>query len=164
MAKIFAGYSESSSVIKITGHATWQESDVLRRHGETNLETVLSSPNLTFNLSECSYVDSTILGILASLAVKYLKANSKKALIIYTQKKIQDILMRANCQYVFEMLQVRQNDMKSDITGFEELPAGADPDKAALRRNILLAHETLMELNEENVKKFSKVVRDLKKK
>jgi len=104
------------------------------------------------DLSECVIMDSTFLGILARFAhtVSESESDGKVALqLLNPNERIVDLLENLGVGHLFE---VRQGD-PLDPQGGEVIEPGA-PDKLASTRVALEAHETLMELNPANVKRF----------
>src|SRR3989339_75197 len=163
-AHIFAGVIESGAVIKITGHATFAEAANLKKYEDQHAEQHLNAPQLIFDLTECVHVDSTMIGIIANLAVKYYKKNGKKkAIVLYANSMIQNILDTNNCQFILDPVLASPGEV-SKAGATEEIMASTESGGMFLRQSILLAHETLIELNEDNLAKFSSLVSQIRKK
>ena len=159
-AKVFAGQAGGSSIIKIAGHATWQISTSLKNYIESNASMLIASERLIFDLTHCTFLDSTMIGLISHLAVKYLKANQRQASLLVSHEKVRSILELMNCHRIINMVESLP-DEPTGATVIKELPGEETIDKAGLRECMLLAHKALVELNEKNISEFGQVIDDL---
>jgi anti-anti-sigma regulatory factor len=121
--------------------------------------------HFVLDLSECVTMDSTFLGVLAGIALRNAdgkeigKDGQKLALdLVNPNERIADLLDNLGVMHLFN---VRQQGRPCDGQ-FE--PVELDhpvPTKNDLSRNCLEAHETLMQVNPENIAKFKEVTRFL---
>jgi anti-anti-sigma regulatory factor len=161
-ARVFAGWVNNNSMIKISGHATWQISAALRNHINAHLQKHLESKHLIFDLTRCTFLDSTTIGLISHLAVKYLQVNQRQATLLYSVEKVKEILELMNCHRIITLIRSDAED-PTKLEAIPELQGQAALDKAELRQCVLLAHQALVELNEKNLGEFDQVILDLKK-
>ena len=161
-AKVFAGRAGGNSVIKLTGHATWQVSTALKNYIDTNQDALSKSDRLIFDLTQCTFLDSTMIGLVSHLAVRFFKATNRQASLLYSHEKVKNILELMNCNRIMNMIESTPDEPVAGSV-IQEIPGQAAIDKAALRECMLLAHKALVELNEKNLSEFGRVIDDLKK-
>ena len=119
-----------------------------------------------FDLSECQMMDSTFLGVLAGIGVRFSSnsANGDNASVIIFNPtpRVNDLLENLGVSHLFKI--VTDNTTKAEK--FEPV-AGEQASRVEVTRTCLEAHKTLMELNPDNVRKFKDVTQflaeDLKK-
>jgi anti-sigma B factor antagonist len=166
-AKILVMTGEKFACIKISGRANFTSSiefrtlfDELRQRG---------FGYFVLDLSDCTLMDSTFLGVLAGLGVK-INAGRKdpcdEAIELFNSNaRITDLLENLGILHLFRISQGAA--APAGATDVEALTAAAAPSKAEMTRACLEAHQTLMEINPANVPKFKEVAQfladDLKK-
>jgi anti-anti-sigma regulatory factor len=163
MATFLAGHNDEVSIIKIAGRATWQDSVVLKKYQDTHTDLIISANRVVFDLTECQFLDSTILGIIGYLSAKFMNKTQKKPIVLYADDKIKKILDIVNSHHFLEAVNVKLDPSTAEKVEIKELEKVKSDDEDKLRENILLAHETLIELSPENVEKFSTLIEDIKK-
>jgi anti-sigma B factor antagonist len=109
---------------------------------------------------DCTMMDSTFLGMLADLALKFCDANSPQGIpleLINPNPRIAETLENLGVAHLFKITHC------SDPLGvdYQPLTQAADKSKAEVTRNCLEAHMTLMGLKTENVQKFKDVAQFL---
>jgi anti-anti-sigma regulatory factor len=117
-----------------------------------------------FDLTECTLMDSTILGLLADFGLKLSQSGGSPPELLNPNDRVRELLESLGVLGMFKI-----------ITGPLPLPEGAEPRTLAptspsreeVTRTCLKAHKTLMELNPDNVPRFKEVAeflaRDLQK-
>jgi anti-anti-sigma factor len=161
-ARVFAGQVKGASVIRLSGHATWKVSTSLKDYIEANTDSLLASDRLIFDLTQCSFLDSTMIGLICHLAVKYLKANNRQAVLLYSYENVKNLLELMNCHRIMSLVESVAGELSGE-SAMRELPGEAAVDKTALRECMLLAHKALVELNEKHISEFGQVIDDLKR-
>ena len=121
-----------------------------------------------FEISECVIMDSTFLGVMAGIGLKFAEANQRgetcSVEIANPNTRIATLLEDLGVAHLFKIVNVkRQEDGK-----FEPLSRnGENAPRVEVTRTCLEAHRILMGLNPENVGKFKDVTQflaeDLKK-
>jgi len=107
------------------------------------------------DLSDCIIMDSTFLGVLAGIGLKFAEEGrgpQSRVEIFNPNARIADLLENLGVADLFTITAV-QDWQKAR---FEEVGA-CEKGKLDLVRNCLEAHQILMELNPENVQKFKDV-------
>jgi anti-anti-sigma factor len=107
---------------------------------------------LIVDLSEVDTIDSTNLGEIARIAVLLAERNGKRPAIVSTRFEINQVLYSMALDEVFDLR--TEPGAKSDG---EPIPTVAVTKELSLRV-ILAAHRRLMQMSEENRKKFAQVV------
>jgi anti-anti-sigma regulatory factor len=152
---IYSG--KESACIKIVGRATFTSS--------IDLKTVISELNqrgytwFVLELSECSLMDSTFLGVLAGFGLKMAASPAPPGVpvieLLNPPPRIVDLLENLG---VLQLFKVNQGNAPC-IRAPEEVVAHTpgQPSREEVTRACLEAHETLMELNPANIPKFKDV-------
>ena len=111
------------------------------------------------DLRECALMDSTFLGVLAGFGLRLNGPQpdsvERRIELYQPNARITDLLENLGVLHLFHLTQ--------DITGFpdgapgqEPVPA-ANPSREEVTRNCLEAHQTLMNVNPDNVARFKDV-------
>jgi anti-anti-sigma factor len=152
--------------VKIAGRASFQSSVAFK----TLINTLRAQGHKRFVLevSECQLMDSTFLGVLAGLGVKFSEERngSEQATLglLNPSDRISDLIENLGIDHLFQI-------HKGAAPAVGELNPIAKPecapDRKETTRTCLEAHRLLMEINTANVAKFKDVTRfleeDLKK-
>jgi len=114
------------------------------------------------DLTECPLMDSTFLGILAGLGLKFGAArngNTVPCLQLFNPNpRILDLLENLGVSHLFKILAA--SDLPAGkMASMDATPANAD--KKEISRACLEAHETLMQINPANIAKFKDVTQFL---
>lgn len=78
----FAVLPDDIVVIRITGRGTFQNSIELRKLGDTMSNRDGVHPQFIIDLEECVTMDSTFMGVLASLGLRQLRTTDRKLVIV----------------------------------------------------------------------------------
>lgn len=110
------------------------------------------------DLTETTFIDSTVLGILAKLGIKLKQEHQVQAIMFSTNPDITTLANSMGLNQVFVILnycgnpQVCTNELaESHIT------------HSSMLKTVLEAHKTLMQLNDANKNMFEPLVNQLKK-
>jgi anti-anti-sigma regulatory factor len=157
-AKVFGGLPGGVSVLKITGHATWDISGLIRSYERARLAEILAAGRLVFDLTECSFVDSTVVGLLSHLAAAYLKSREQRPLLLYDGDHIRKIVETINGTFLFDLKTRLEGRGAYEAGVLEEIRPTDEPGADSLKENILLAHETLEKMSAGDANDFSSLV------
>ena len=152
--RVFAG--EHFACIKIEGRANFASSIDFRTLVNELLQKHCSY--FVLDLSECTLMDSTFLGVLAGFGLKGSagKTGSQGATIelLNPNERILELLDSLGVLQLFKVVQGAGPGL-----GAQESPAlaAACPTREEVTRACLEAHRTLMSLNPENAAKFKDV-------
>ena len=116
------------------------------------------------DLTECLLMDSTFLGVLAGLGLKFSAADNghRPAVIelLNPNQRISDLLENLGVAHLFKVLKCDRS-VTETMTPAPPTFSTPTPDKKDITRLCLEAHETLMDLHPGNVSKFKDVARFL---
>ena len=157
---------DNSIWIKIAGRATFTSSLDLK-----NLVAELwqrGYRRFVLDICECIIMDSTFLGVLAGIGLKFAESNERGVVcsveIANPNARISDLLENLGVAHLFRVI----HSSNPHGENFEPLPRdGEAASRVEVTRNCLEAHKILMNLNPANVSKFKDVAQflaeDLKK-
>ena len=158
--KMMVSLEDKAACVKITGRATFASSVDLK-----TLFTELRQREFgcfVLDLSECTLMDSTFLGVLAGFGLKMndLKAgDAGRALELFNpSSRIIELLENLGVLHLFKVTQgERALPGKTELTHL----APANPTREEVTRTCLEAHELLMQINPQNVARFKDVAQFL---
>lgn len=106
------------------------------------------------DLTDTTYLDSTSLGILASLCTcNYPKDETANSVIYSTNPKVNDILKTVGFFNIFNVLEDKK-EYDDELTSIHD----ADTEEIDLKEIVLTAHKKLSSLSDENMQVFSDVI------
>ncbi len=162
-AKMSVLVGKKFACVKISGRANFTSSIDFK-----SVLTRLQQEGYTFfvlELSECTLMDSTFLGVLAGFGLKLSDPKNDRCTsgieLLNANARIIDLLESLGVLHLFKV-----------VEGPLALPGQADtrvmpsesPTKTDITRACLEAHQTLMDINAANVPKFKEVTRFLSEK
>jgi anti-anti-sigma factor len=120
------------------------------------------------DLTECILMDSTFLGVLAGLGLKFSNTRNGNTIrtieLLNPNARIADLLENLGVEHLFKIVSGPELNTNR-LAPVEQTPASRD--RKEISRTCLEAHETLMQINPANVPKFKDVAdflaEDLKK-
>ena len=152
--EIFLSEKDGVQHIRVKGNASFVCAPPLRELAKR----LASEPfgGLKIDLEECTWMDSTFMGMLAMLGLNA-KKKSVPAEIWNASEQNEKLLCGLGLQKVFAFL-------SGAFGGADDTAAASNATTAENNaRNVLDAHQTLMDIDESNVPKFEKVVEFVKK-
>ena len=155
--KIYAAELDNIPVLKFVGDVRVLMSSTLENYFDglyehDSLDAVL------IDLTETRGIDSTTLGLLAKMAIKLKKMFDVQPTIVSTNANITRILQSMNFGAVTQIV----SEPLARSAAFGELTQLEDSE-ARIRQRVIEAHQTLMELSEDNRLQFQDLVSVLKK-
>ena len=139
--------------IRVVGRATFECAPALRSLvGTLEQETFRQ---VRIDLSSCRWMDSTFMGVLAMIGLRAKKI-SAEAVIVNADAQNESLLCGLGLRKVFQFT-AESGDTPAPSA---ESAASASSAAPALdnAKTVLAAHETLMDVDDANVRKFSSVV------
>lgn len=120
------------------------------------------------DLTDCVLMDSTFLGVLAGLGMKFTSnrngGSSPSIELLNPNARIADLLENLGVEHLFKVVSGPELNTNR-LEPVEQSPASRD--RKEINRTCLEAHETLMQINPNNIPKFKEVAQflaeDLKK-
>jgi anti-sigma B factor antagonist len=155
---IKVGVFDNLVVIKIAGRANFTTSidfkkliNELHSRGHTRF---------VIELSECQMMDSTFLGVLAGVGLKFSGADHNGVAIaslelLNPNSRISELLESLGVADLFTVRMASDPSLAVNLSAVQ----ACNKEKIELTKNCLDAHELLMKLNPENVGKFKDVAR-----
>ena len=143
--------------IRVVGRATFECAPALRSL-VGNLEQE-SFRQVRIDLSSCTWMDSTFMGVLAMIGLRAKKI-SAEAVIVNANAQNENLLCGLGLRKVFQFT-AEESGSSEPGPGEEAKTASSAPASPADLDNaktVLAAHETLMDVDEENKRKFGNVV------
>jgi len=151
---------EHFACVKITGRANFKVSVDFK-----TLLTELHQRGFTcfvIELSECSLMDSTFLGVLAGFGLKMFQAADRSPSNLVELRnpnaRITELLENLGVLHLFS---ISQGPLAASETVQESSPEPAHASRTEITRACLEAHRTLMEINPANVSRFKEVTKFL---
>ena len=164
-ANLSVAVSENVAWIRIDGRASFNNSVDFRTLVNGLWDRGCS--HFVLDLSDCLLMDSTFLGVLAGLGLKYPHNGSKEAAfeLLNPNNRISDLLENLGVVHLFKVVHGPPTTSPA-LQSVSETSAQRDGQEVT--RTCLEAHRTLMEINPRNVPKFKDVTEflqeDLKRK
>ncbi|WP_409523531.1 STAS domain-containing protein [Nitrincola sp. MINF-07-Sa-05] len=118
----------------------------------------IACSQVVIDLNEASFMDSTHVGLLASLARHCLSRGLPRPTLFSTHPEVNELLINLNLDQVFELV-AQPTDQQVTFAAVDE----ADHTELDKARMILRAHEALLDLNDANRVAFQPVVDMLRK-
>jgi anti-sigma B factor antagonist len=159
-AKLMVMVGERFACVKIAGRATFTAS--------VDFKTVLTGlhqkgyPYIVIELSECSLMDSTFLGVLAGFGLNCQSAEEGCATRVMelrnANERLLDLLENLGVLHLFK---ITHGELKSPEPLNPTEPTSCQPSREALTLASLEAHRTLMEIHPGNIERFKDVTKFL---
>jgi len=154
-AKLLVLTEGDCACIRIIGRATFTSGVDFR-----TLTTELCQRGcnrFVLDLSECALMDSTFLGLLAGLGLKFSNGDGQRGVELFNPSaRITDLLETLGVLRLFEIFQ------GSSVAGAAaEVVTHATPSKAEVARTCIEAHQILMGLSPANAARFKDVTQFL---
>ena len=152
--EVFLSDKDGVTFIRVKGNASFACAPPLRELAKK----LASEPftGLKIDLEECTWMDSTFMGMLAMLGLNA-KKKGVPAEIWNASEQNEKLLCGLGLQKVFAFLNGTFGCADDAAAASNACTAESNA------RNVLDAHQTLMDIDEGNVQKFEKVVEFVKK-
>ncbi|WP_314011134.1 STAS domain-containing protein [Pseudostreptobacillus hongkongensis] len=147
---------EGRYIFKILGKATMKNSKNLSDFIDLNFDEII---DLSFEMSETTYMDSTFLGMIAKIAIELKTKKNKKLVVLNPSQEAKGFLKQTGITKFIDI--INEEEIKSESLKAISLETNDNMNDKS--RYILEMHEVLMNLNDENKKVFQSVVDAMKK-
>ncbi|MFA7256007.1 MAG: STAS domain-containing protein [Kiritimatiellales bacterium] len=153
-----AAIADKKVFVRVTGRGSFKVSATLKQFlSEITAKQPVST--VVLDLAECIGMDSTFMGVLAGLAGRLKLKGQTLELINLSDKNAQLLATLGVDQVIAHYSHAHGHEMPDQAAA----PlATASATKKELAETALQAHETLVELNEENRPRFKRVIEYLK--
>ncbi len=157
---------DKTACIKISGRASFSSSVDFKTLVNTLYQKGFS--RFVLDLTDCLLMDSTFLGVLSGLGLKFGAARNGDTFpcldLLNPNARILDLLENLGASHLFKVLNCSDLDTEKMAA---LTPTCANADRKEISRTCLEAHQILMEINPANISKFKDVAQflaeDLKK-
>lgn len=155
--KILAAEYDHIPVLKLVGDVRVLMSSTIDNYFNSLYSKAILDAMIV-DLSETRGIDSTALGLLAKMAIQLRNRFNVKPSIISTNKDITKILRGMSFDIIFDIV---EEPMKQQAE-FGELSPVSEPDEV-IKKKIIVAHQALMTLSDDNKMEFQDLVSALKR-
>jgi anti-anti-sigma factor len=159
LSKILVARSANLGFVKVVGRGSFQNSGCLKAF---YLQLLKEGVNrFVVDLENCTYLDSTFLGILLGLGLKLKDAGNGLLHILNANPRNLELLKNLGLDRLIQIDNSRANLNGVAEKQLEEMPCPV-PTRSEAAPTILEAHENLMEFDPRNIPKFKDVVEFLR--
>ena len=157
-ANITISRNNDGYYIKVEGRATFDCSSPIENFADNIVSGVIQK--VVIDLKECTWMDSTFMGTLATLGIHAKKANVVVNVLHANEKNLQ--LLRE--LGIYKLFIYDSNFINPTSNTWKNVILKPPPNvKQDIAKTVLDAHETLMSVDKKNFIKFKKVVELVKK-
>jgi anti-anti-sigma regulatory factor len=152
-AEVLVGTEGEATSVSVAGRGTWLH---CAGFSDACLAAVESGCPLTVDLSLCEYLDSTFLGTLQEITDRAEEGGVAlriQGVLPSVRALFEELGMASLLRHVSDEMQPLPTQMS---------PLSTDLDEEANRRRMLLAHQSLATLNEQNQREFARLVAHLR--
>lgn len=144
--------------VRVLGRGSFKVSSNLK----TFLEHAIAEKGVTsvqIDLHQCAGMDSTFMGVLAGLSGRLARKGVGFLLVNLDRKNLQ-LLQTLGIDQVlkYETLEQAESSCSCDVHGGSVDLSEPEEDKLGTAETMLKAHQTLADLNDENVDRFKNVI------
>jgi len=155
--KILAAEYDRIPVLKLVGDVRVLMSSTIENYFQSIYSKAILDAMIV-DLSETKGIDSTALGLLAKMAIQLRNRFNVKPSIISTNKDITRIIKGMSFDIIFDIVE----EPLSNEAEFGELSLVSESEDA-IKKKVIIAHQALMTLSEENRLEFQDLVTALKR-
>lgn len=154
----YACLADAIVVIRVNGKGTHLISPSLCYVFDTTRK-MLPPPRYIIDLDNCTTMDSTFMGTLASIGLFQRQATGSSAIVINMQDHVRRLLNTLGLKYILDM---RKDHV--DMNAESKLEAAPNPELSRMQRICMMleAHERLVDVDSENEVKFEGVLKSLR--
>lgn len=148
-AKIYYGRADSLFILRITGDLRFNQCAVLEHFLKTTLQKKLDHC-LLVDLSDAGLLDSTALGLLAQIAMKFTELNHQPPDLYCPETDLKKVLLSMSLEKLFHFVSSAPSAVLPELS--------MKDDSKNQTERVLSAHQTLSGLSSQNEKEFKSVV------
>ena len=153
---IFIGEQEAVTLVRVEGRGTHQNSHFLKQY---LLQCLDENRHLfQIDLSHCTYMDSTFLGMLAGIGSKVKESSLPTIKLLNTTERVLGMIQGLGIDHLFQMIHEERVSVPLNKLHGEEIS------KETKSREMLEAHEKLVSISQANEAKFRDVIELLRHK
>jgi anti-anti-sigma regulatory factor len=154
---VFFRRNDTSICVEVVGRGTFQCATALREILGAQIDDGVR--NFCFDLEQCTCLDSTFMGLLATLVVRH-RGEGVKVALIHTSEDLFDQLDGLGLCSLFEF---SNGDWDHEADGIKRIALLDEvPDRGVAKDVLIESHEALGVANPENVGRFKQVLQCLR--
>ncbi len=155
----YARLNDGIVIIRVTGKGTHMVCPSLRHVFEQTSQEI-PQPRYILDLEDCTTMDSTFMGTLASIGLHQRERTGSQAIVTNMNDHVRHLLNTLGLKYILDM---RKSQVRVHADE-QQFAAAPPPDVNRLQRILMMieAHERLVDVDHENEVKFEGVLRHLR--
>lgn len=155
---ILVAQQGNASFIKVVGKGSYQNAGLVKSYFERVAHQGVAS--FTIDLQECAHMDSTFMGVLASLARQQRERQAPVPRIVHLNPRTSELLTNLGLDRILDL----ESTPASSTAPLIPLSQDRPPSKAETAQTMLEAHRNLIASHQENAAKFQDVIQFLESK
>jgi anti-anti-sigma factor len=158
----YATLPDDIVIIRVAGRANYQNSLALKQVFEkTSSEN--KSPNFVFDLERCDSMDSTFMGVVASIGLHQRRIRGTKSTVLNVSPHVRDLLDMLGLKFLLEIRDAEADGKSRPAVPEARFSDVVPPETTKLDRIIMMieAHERLIDVSDQNEVKFKSVLETL---
>ena len=153
--KVLVGKIDAGYIVMVNGRGTMEYCSDLFQFLSTKIDNE-KIDDIYFELSNANYLDSSFIGVIVSIQKKCKKQENGDVIILNPSQKVKEILETMG---LLEIMPLQEGKNYQNMEMSKEIESKLEKNYHDIEL-LLQSHQNLMELNDENRKRFS-LVRDM---
>lgn len=158
VSSILVAQEGTSSFIKVVGRGSFQNAGLVKTYAERVARQGVVS--FVIDLQDCSYMDSTFMGVLAGLARQQRERKAPAPRIVHLNPRTTELLTTLGLDRILD-LEAPASPAQPNL---QPLIPDQPPSKTETAQTMLEAHRHLIDSHQDNAAKFQDVVQFLEAK
>jgi len=157
---------EDIAVVRLTGRGNFQNSVPLKRFAD-HLQAAGRPRQFILDLGNCETMDSTFLGVLASVSIAQAKGGRSKVIIVHANDHVKKLLKTLGIAKLVEIHDSGSRDTQQDEEAIARAEGNMKPAESSPVSRVdqicvtLEAHKTLAKVDHDNELRFQTVIQYL---
>lgn len=152
---VYYSFSGTSCIIRLIGDMKYT---TVASDFEVFIDALLEKEDIKdviVDMRECTYIDSTDLGILARVAITQVQRQAPKPIIVHEEaSRIVKTIEEIGLGRIFNLM----TSIDLAESDFTEIDSAEEKSELALAKMMVSAHQQLVDVDEANREKFSSVI------
>lgn len=159
----YARMPEDIIVVRISGKGNHQNSLALRQVFELT-SSVERCPQYILDLDKCTTMDSTFMGVVASIGLRQQRTVGTKTIVVNTCPHVKEQLDLLGLKYILDMRDISSSQGMEVVKPSDSFAQIQAPEVSKVDRIVLMieAHERLIDVDNQNEVKFRGVLQSLR--
>lgn len=159
----YANLPDDIVVIRVSGKGNHQNSVALRQAFEIT-STTDHCPRYIMDLDKCSTMDSTFMGVLASIGLRQQRTSKSKTIVVNAGSHVKQQLDLLGLKFILDMRDMSENRAMEIVKSGGSFSGVQAPEISKIDRIVLMieAHERLIDVDSQNEVKFRGVLQTLR--